>query len=255
MAQCLSTTFATYISRLGRVLSSQASSLRLTSPTTANHHHTPINEMGRPTKQVHWDDSIPVTPSPAYSVSTLPSSPGIATPPMYQLHASLPPPSPNTIGSPMPVIIHPILGVSAIPALSWDVSKPLASLVPLDKNMPQVVLAEPATNPGFTTLRLSISGIPWCINVASLTPVITIYDVLKAIERFMKTPVTAAEYQSIPTNAQREAVSRAFTARHGGDATVKHEGLKRVDWLCGRYRFLGLKTTGKSGLEWELCLQ
>jgi hypothetical protein len=135
------------------------------------------------------------------------------------------------------------------------VSTSLRELVPADSKMPRSVLAEPATHPAFHTLKLIVHGMPWCINVTSPTPFVGVYDVLQSIEKFMDTPVTPAEFKSIPTSAQRDLVNRAFTNRHSGNSAVKNQGMKRIDWLCGkRHRFMGLKTSGKNGMEWELCL-
>jgi hypothetical protein len=217
--------------------------------------------------------SYPPTPSPTSSESTLPSSSGPLTPPPLNhalspySYTSLPGEGraiPVDVAKSVAVRIHDVLALSRQPKIAFDVSYDpsttiLASLTPR-------VLAAAATTPPLPSLTILSTFLPWNINIrpASQKPgaFVTVADVLTGLYRGLRLPVTPVEFDHIPTIADKERVNRAYEHRYErinrndtvGAYEERRKGVKRVDFLMGNHRFLGLSATVKAPDVWRLSV-
>ncbi|KAF5310780.1 hypothetical protein D9619_007628 [Psilocybe cf. subviscida] len=217
-----------------------------------------------PGKHVHFSpfaaelDRVEL-PSPSFSVSTMPSSPGVLTPP------------PLGSGSPyeskqLPLIeadIHPWLSIHAAGSSfhNIDFAYPISHTPGTYNYIPPDVLRQPATVPPVSSMRITCGKLPWPITVESRSasfPFVTISDVFSTIYTSLRASVSGHEFNKLlPTKAAQDAVSVAFRARceragPTGYGSEKAKGLKSVDFLLGRTRFCGLIAV-KMGLRgWVL---
>ncbi|KAJ7651988.1 hypothetical protein DFH06DRAFT_1331207 [Mycena polygramma] len=204
-----------------------------------------------PGKHVHFSEDVvfPPTPSPSYSVSSLPSSYGPYTPP--QNNAYLPGAAFTT---------HPVLGwAGPTPYLSFDVTLPHGNVQPT-KNIPPSVLHEQATSPPLSSLVLVHPSLPWQIAVhATRGRAVTVSDVLSGIYTSLRQQASAAEYGSLTPVRQKE-VTAAYTRRWtrmpnpSGQAVEKAKGLKRVDFLGPTVAFAGISQSQMGPNCWNLLL-
>jgi len=175
-------------------------------------------------------------------------------------------PSDNTIilG---PVAIHPLLAYHPyLSPINYDVSYTpntataniQVSPITLDSHR----RAEPATNPPIEVFSLISDLLPWCCVIhASTYQYVTVEDVLLQLFRFLRTPATRDEYKAVPNQDVRDRIaesykrrcSRASSAEEFAEEQIK--GLKRVDFLLGRTRFMGLSSTKLGSDTWVLNLQ
>ncbi|KAH7920074.1 hypothetical protein BV22DRAFT_1021899 [Leucogyrophana mollusca] len=198
----------------------------------------------------------PATPSPSHSDCSLPSSSGPRTPPQ-KVYSPLP------TG---PVVIHPLLAFDPrIPPINYDVSFPPNTLSPNIRSSPSAlpphVLAEPATNPPMATLTLINDVLPWTLTVqANSSSYVAVIDVLDAVYRFLRLTVSKPEYKALPSQEAKDLVSVAFSKRCHRAPTAetyedeKQKGVKRVDFLVGHHKFMGLSSTKRGPDVWVLNL-
>lgn len=206
-----------------------------------------------PGKHVHFA----TTPSPSFSIASLPSSPGPLTPPPL-----------NSIGSPyaysplpaVPSQVHPALGVALKPLLHFDVSLPPSFVQPSSSKLNKGVLHESALHPPVPYMKIVCSHLPWSISVepTGKIPFVTVLDVLQAIYRSLRQNVLEAEFKTAPLNSQY-AIDAAFKRRcmrlPGPDRETEHKkGLKRVDFLCEKTIFQGLASTSAGPETWQLTV-
>jgi hypothetical protein len=202
------------------------------------------------------------TPPLTYSyLSSSPSSVGLITPP-----------SPHYPPSPLPYIavqVSPLLacsshGYTSSPALTYAVSMPpsAATISSSRQGLDWHILNEPATHPPLPTLTLlSSTHLPWPIIVSASTHVgVTVGDLLTCLYRQLRRTVSEAEFRSLPGPDAQSRVSLSFQDRYRriSDPRVaaeeKAKGLKRVDFLMGRVRWMGLSSTKASPDRWILNL-
>ena len=106
----------------------------------------------------------------------------------------------------------------------------------------------PATTVPVPSIRISITGFPWPIEVVEASPRrgVRVGDVVDALSRAMYRRVRSDEYATLDSRT-RDHINAAFHARvaRAGErrAAVKSEGLIRLDWLQGRTAFRGLART------------
>lgn len=217
-----------------------------------------------PGKHVHFASFVnhvdeAELPSPSFSVSTIPSSPGILTPP------------PLGSGSPyeskqLPLIeadIHPWLSINAAGSSfhSIDFAYPISHTPGAYNYIPPDVLRQPATVPPVSSMSITCGKLPWSIIVESRSasfPFVTIGDLFSTIYASLRTGVSGQEFNKfLPTKVAQDAVSTTFRTRceRVGPAAYgveKAKGLKRVDFLVGRTHFCGVIAV-KMGLKgWVL---
>ena len=231
-------------------------------PRTPPEHYS----LHSPTRSLFFssDSSAPRTPPGHYSfpsltrsLLSLSESSGLRTPPQnnYSLH-----PLPDG-----PVAIHPYLAFHPyVPPIIYDVTLPPHMLAPnMDaspRSLPSRVLEEPATQPSMHTMTLIIDQFPWRLTIPPTKLYVSVRDLLEALYRFLRHPVLPSEYNALPTQALKDEVSTAFHKRcqrapskEAADEQYR-KGVKRVDFLRGQTRFMGLSST-KVGLDvWTLNL-
>lgn len=214
-------------------------------------------------KQVRFnDDNIFYSPksSPSLSDSSLPSSgdsSGPDTPPQNK-YALLPLPN-------GPVAIHPLLAFHPyVPPIIYDASLPPLTLAPnihaSPLSLPARVLDEAATQPSMRTMTLLIEQFPWRLVIPPTKHFVSVRDLVEALYCFLRHPVLPSEYNTLPTQALRDEVSIAFHNRCRRAPTKEaadeqyQKGVKRVDFLRGRTRFMGLSSTKVGPDVWILNL-
>ncbi|KAF9460204.1 hypothetical protein BDZ94DRAFT_1266627 [Collybia nuda] len=223
-----------------------------------NVHFAPANVLYSPAS----------TPSPSHSVLSLPSSTELATPPPVMTPLFRPHPSFQLKRSPSPesssdeMHIHFILAFIpyGAPAVRYDVSLPPSTL---EDQLTGDVFAEPATHPPLPSLSIVCSFLPkrWHIEVTSWSrpgAPVTVRDVFKSIYHELRTPVSPTEYNDLRLYEDTEDVDAAYFHRCGRIENYRDrreeelKGVKRIDFLRGRNRFLGLSGTLKGNDVWEL---
>ncbi|KAF4567336.1 hypothetical protein EYR40_006334 [Pleurotus pulmonarius] len=200
----------------------------------------------------------PTTPSPSYSQSSLPSSPGLMTPP--PIHAMPAPPtpypfqprplpslSPETTAlyapQPMPIVIHPALDRPS--AIGFDLridpfpTKVVRDLAPTE-------LAKPATSPPLPQLRLKCKLLPWIIVVRPSSPkpnaFVTVSDVLAGTYTQLCEAVKQGEFGRVRGVDEMNAIRDAWQKRcHEVRGAVDVE--RRIDFLMNNTMFKGLSAT------------
>jgi hypothetical protein len=189
--------------------------------------------------------------SPAHAPFHSPPHPQVYTPsPIPQAHA-LPfiPPAPLTPG----VYIHPAL---AAPSLLYDVrSHPSHS----NPRISPAVFTTPASCPPLPSLALRVGDLPWLFTVfpdAGHSPgnsFVTVQDVLLAIYIHLRTAVKGDEYEAMSKSRKAE-IFRAFESRVGTDPVQRGKGLRRVDFLGGRFCAQGLVRAQSKDSVWDVVI-
>ncbi|KAJ7785707.1 hypothetical protein B0H16DRAFT_1294095 [Mycena metata] len=193
------------------------------------------------------------TPSPSYSVSSLPSSYGPWTPP-------------NAFNGNMPLsasapMLHPMLGFAGPePNVVFDVTLPTINIRPM-KNIPHSVLMEEATFPRVPSLVLTHPRLFWTITVEPSDGGnwVLVRDVFNAIYASLRQQASAGEYDRLGSDVQRQ-VTKAFSKRYArmpnaqSQTLEKSKGLKRVDFLGSMVTFMGLTPSQIGPNYWELVL-
>jgi hypothetical protein len=110
------------------------------------------------------------------------------------------------------------------------------------------------------TMTLVIDQFPWRLTIPPMKHSISIRDLLEALYCFLRHPVLPSEYNTLPTQALKDEVSIAFHNRCGRAPSKEaadeqyQKGVKRVDFLRGRTRFMGLSSTKVGPDVWILNL-
>ncbi|KAF6745527.1 hypothetical protein DFP72DRAFT_49804 [Ephemerocybe angulata] len=230
-------------------------------------------------KRVHFSSTnrvyspVPGTPSPSASTSSLPSSPDLPTPPP-ELDIDDPSQYPR---SPYPhnlnfdhlfpefevdkeMHVHACLAYDPFsqPAVAHDLSVPIAHV---REQYPLFSLQEPATQPPLQSLIVICPDfLPWDIHIKSSAvhpdAYVSVDDVVTTIYKELRLPVHHIEYQGL--GPDKYAVDAAYFARLSRIENQQQrdqeasKGVKRVDFLRGRNRFLGLCVTPRGNDVWEL---
>jgi hypothetical protein len=196
----------------------------------------------------------------------LPSSPDPSLPPL------LTPPPLKHVGSPyarspLPPVpedclasslsMNRVLRFALKPHISFDLHVHPSTIATLPDHRPLSLytLSEPATQPPLPLITVVSPHFPWSITVTPPLPnkakkYITVSDVLVTLHRTLNLSVTPDEHNSIPSgavsrvNAEYERRLKNITSRREREAE-RRKGIKRIDFLIGRYRFLGLSKMGK----------
>ncbi|KDR67080.1 hypothetical protein GALMADRAFT_80144 [Galerina marginata CBS 339.88] len=120
-------------------------------------------------------------------------------------------------------------------------------------------LCEPATNPPLGFISMTSPYLPWTIKVyASNRSYVTLEDVYESIYRSLRANVTPSEFNSFPTPNDQRRATRAYEQRYRRQRSTriyeeeKRGGMKRVDFLMGHTRFLGISNNGRRPEEWHL---
>jgi hypothetical protein len=202
---------------------------------------------------------LPQSPSPIHDTSSLPS-----WSPHAPKHALVSTPFPSVaFVSLVPeaiVQLHPFLQFTLSPAIDYDISfspKTIATPHPY-------ALAQPAIHPPLAHLAVVCSDLPWQITVVPSSTIhgafVTVADVLASLHRTLRLAVHPDEYNALPSHEDKHKVNTAYESRcvriedPAAQAEEKRKGVKRVDFLMGRTRFLGLSPTTAGPAVWALRL-
>ncbi|KAJ4472970.1 hypothetical protein J3R30DRAFT_3707966 [Lentinula aciculospora] len=162
--------------------------------------------------------------------------------------------------------IHYLLAFAPyqLPPLPYDLStRPsiIKSFIPSD------VLSEPATNPPVSSLIITCPHLRWEFPITPIpassrkSSYVSVLDVLHALYRGLRLAVHPLEYEALPSLEVIANVNEAYYSRCNSTVDTKArqeeqvKGIKRVDFLMGRNRFLGLSKKSSrrdDGLVWEL---
>ncbi|KAJ3504582.1 hypothetical protein NMY22_g17873 [Coprinellus aureogranulatus] len=215
-----------------------------------------------PGKHVHFDDYSLSTPSPSWTVSSLPSSTGPITPPNAGYARQLPM-SPMQATSVLPARPHPILSALHQTPLAYNLSYPPTTASITDPKLSLLAFSQAATEPALPYLEITHPRLPWKLVIqptVSGSAVVTVADVLAGIHASLRTNVTAPEFHiaaSDPMDPDRAArITNAYQNRCSrvpyGEARNRElkKGLKRIDFLEGLDTFEGLANTKFGSQVW-----
>ena len=166
---------------------------------------------------------------------------------------------------------HPFLELSAI---TYDLRDPVSTArTTCDNHWLSIEsLHQSAFTPFLSHLTIISSYLPWTIKVnASNASYITPQDIFTSIHSFFRTNITPTEFQLLPSHHHRKRATRAYQQRYrrlrllssskisGNNVSnkasqlEKHAGMKRIDFLMGYTKFLGISNKGcRSNDEWHL---
>ncbi|KAJ7342408.1 hypothetical protein DFH08DRAFT_874204 [Mycena albidolilacea] len=233
---------------------------------------------------------LPWSPSPGASTSSLPPSPSaVALPqlPESPSATAIPPPIHDErthSPSPAPVVynlwgpsivpfvsprkdhipvegraqIHSLLSFTpfAPPTVDYDLSRPLQTIT--SQLTPSFF--NPATYPALPALTVLCRHITWPISVfpSQLTGFVSVLDVFMSVHTSLRLAARRAEYDALPSGDVRQGVDNAYFMRcelladEEQRRTEAAQGVKRVDFLGGKTRFLGLSGPVEGAHVWEL---
>ena len=220
----------------------------------------------------------------AIAVSFLPSSSSTSSKssssPYTSKHDSLPSPAPYMfLRTPRPPLretvnryaCHPFLHASAI---TYDFRDPISTAKTTHNKQRLSIesLRRSAFIPSLSHTTITSSYLPWTIKVYAFNaPYITLQDVFTSIHSSLRTNITPAEFLLLPSPHHRERAIRAYQHRYRrlrhqphndfrSDKEIDREsesekraGMKRVDFLMGHTKFLGISCIGSQpNEEWNL---
>ncbi|KAK0436501.1 uncharacterized protein EV420DRAFT_238236 [Desarmillaria tabescens] len=235
------------------------------SPIATRSSQTPFGKSStseEPPNMYYYSRSLDDTPSPEYHQSLLPgssptfssfasplsSSPALPSP-LPSTSSFHPPPTPDGLQN--PISLPPVEEVTTPTTvglheylcplhLNIDLSKDISPYIP---EIPD----EPATSPPLPGDMVLVSKyLPWRIHIAPSS----VQDVVVALYTALRTRVTEEELKTTGGTG----VTRAFANRvEGMGEEERQKGVRRVDFLLGYTRFIGVEATDEPGV-WKICL-
>ncbi|KAJ4485485.1 hypothetical protein J3R30DRAFT_1364065 [Lentinula aciculospora] len=189
-----------------------------------------------------------VTPSPSYSVASLPKIDGSISPQ----------PIPSSMLPAVDCQLHPVLqnNRSLPPAIAWDMAYPVAT-ARLHPTWAQSNWDAPATSPLVTNLVVTFGA--WRFSIvprpASGLAYVTVLDVLHGIYRYLRTTSSERDFQALSLD-KRHRVTSAYNRRWQRchifeQETEQKKGVKQIDFLADSRFFWGLSPTKELG-TWQL---
>lgn len=152
------------------------------------------------------------------------------------------------------VYVHRYLespGSSGHPAVHYDLVDHPSAASRHQQSISSYTLGDPATNPPLPEITLKSESLPWYIRIvpaSSRRSYVTVGDVLDQLYATLRGNITQADWDVLNMN-ERKNVNWAYEARYRrlrgyeGYDKEKASGVKRVDYLLGHSRFLGLSRT------------
>ncbi|KAG6880038.1 hypothetical protein C0992_007355 [Termitomyces sp. T32_za158] len=189
---------------------------------------------------------------------------GIPSSPQSNYSPPIPPPS----GSSHDNISLPSLECRINPRLSirervihYDLTLPPENAL-VRPDLVDRFLNESATNPALPSMMIVCEALPHqsiSVVASQRGDGVTIMDVLCAIYKYLRAPVTEVDFAQLSPDVKRRA-SAAFQHRYRkitdekAYAIEKSKGLKLVDTLGEKKMFWGLRRALQCPDAWELCL-
>jgi hypothetical protein len=144
-------------------------------------------------------------------------------------------------------------------AVTWDLMDNPSMITRNHRSVSSRTFCEPATNPPLRFITITMPYLPWTIKVhASNGSYITLEDVLEAIYQSLRTNITTSEFNSFSSENDQRRAAGAYQQRYRRQRSTrvyeeeKRGGMRRVDFLMGRTRFLGISNSGRRPDEWQL---
>jgi hypothetical protein len=122
--------------------------------------------------------------------------------------------------------------------LYYDLRQPITQISLRTRTAQFVNLRQPATDPVVGWMTIRVPGTPWVLSVQNSQGV-TVENVLTTLYNELQRIVGRGEYPTFPLQIQNRAAS-VFHARTRENHAEHVQGIKRVDFLCGKNLFLGL---------------
>ena len=201
--------------------------------------------------------SSPSPPTPVLTPITPPST-GYGLPGPSPYVVSYAPQNPaTTLPYAGHVYTHPMLDSSSI---TYDLLEhPSTILTRNNYSLSVRTFREPATTPPLSFLTITSIHLPWTIKVyASNAVYVTLEDIFDSIYRNLRTNITSAEFNLFSNQDDQRRATRAYEKRYRRLRNTraydeeKRGGMKRVDFLMGHTKFLGLSNTSRHPDEFQL---
>ncbi|KIK62801.1 hypothetical protein GYMLUDRAFT_120136, partial [Collybiopsis luxurians FD-317 M1] len=146
--------------------------------------------------------------------------------------------------------LHILLAYSHHPAINYDIGLPTSTIsTSAQRSLPAKVLSEPAVYPPVSHLRIQIChaqyGWPILVRPSLKCPYITVKDIFTSIYHSLHENITSTEYDALSLK-DRQKVKMGYKTRYKrlrdweSREAERRKGVKRVDFLYGRTRFMGL---------------
>ncbi|KAK6995845.1 hypothetical protein R3P38DRAFT_110791 [Favolaschia claudopus] len=174
---------------------------------------------------------------------------------------TMPPPRPLSGG------VNDLISLpdSGIPYLLYDLSLPPSTISTTLHKIPSSRLREPAIYPPRLSITLVHPNLPWSFTIlarpGSAYTYVSIADIFAFLYAALRINATANEFVGLPTDELMRRVAMAYRRRYerlwrrdsAADAQQEQaEGLKRVDFLLGATRFLGIAPISGRADVWQL---
>ena len=198
----------------------------------------------------------PPTPTPPTPITPPSAGYGLPGPSPYVL--SYAPQNPTkSVPYAGQVYAHPMLDSSSI---TYDLMEhPSTILTRNNYSLSVRTFREPATTPPQTFLTIISIHLPWTIKVyASNALYVSLEDVYDSIYHNLRTNITSAEFNLFSSQDDQRRATRAYEKRYRRLRNTrayeeeKRGGMKRVDFLMGHTKFLGLSNSSRRPDEWQL---
>lgn len=128
----------------------------------------------------------------------------------------------------------------------------------LDSQVTLDAFADPATEPPLPVLNIQLPNLPWPLEVRPGSPklgYVTVSDVFHALYNDLRLCAHQTEYKALSAVEAREVDMAYFTrCRSAGPDEGRQlvKGIRKIDFLMGKTRFLGLSATLQGEDLWEL---
>ncbi|KAF5320750.1 hypothetical protein D9619_000006 [Psilocybe cf. subviscida] len=163
------------------------------------------------------------------------------------------------------VLAHRYLSLNGI---AWDVRDPPTTITRSGHAISGRALYEPACGPAQSFMRITLTTsagaqLPWSVKVYASpdTGFVTLEDVVLAVHAALRVNITASNYSLLRGKDDQTRAVRAYEDRYRrlrserAYQEEKRAGMKRVDFLMGRIRWIGLEQNkGLGADEWILRL-
>jgi len=158
-----------------------------------------------------------------------------------------------------PIRLNSVVAFSHKPAITYDISLH-PSYAMARHGHTHTLLAGPATTPPVRSLTIISPHLPWSILVRApgMNAFVSVSDVITTIHQTLRKHVSEHEYNTLLSPSTRKRVKAAYEHRyqhahdHRASSQEQKGGVRRVDFLMGRNRFLGLSPSADGPHTWTL---
>jgi len=210
-------------------------------------------------KNIFYSPQNPVSSFPAALTPITPPSTGYGLPGPSPYPLSYPPQNQPVMSVQYadPVHAHPLVDRSVV---TYDLMEHPSTITTHNNySLSTRTLREHATTPPLPFLTITSIHLPWTIKVyASNGVYVTLEDIFDSIYRTLRTNITSAEFNMFSTQDDQRRATRAYEKRYRRLRNTrayeeeKRGGMKRVDFLMGHTKFLGISNSSRRSDEWQL---